>query len=86
MNEGVSVMIFENNKWYDILKYFSAIALPAIIAFIAALGQAWGWNQELVTAITATLAAVATLMNALLQVSSNNYKKLKEAELEADEE
>jgi hypothetical protein len=38
-----------------------------------------------VTAITATLAAVATLMNALLQVSSNNYKKLKEAELEADE-
>jgi hypothetical protein len=86
MNEGVSIMIFENNKWYDILKYFSAIALPAIIAFIAALGQAWGWNQELVTAITATLAAVATLMNALLQVSSNNYKKLKEAELEADEE
>jgi hypothetical protein len=85
MNEGVSIMIFENNKWYDILKYFSAIALPAIIAFIAALGQAWGWNQELVTAITATLAAVATLMNALLQVSSNNYKKLKEAELEAEE-
>ncbi len=78
-------MIFENNKVYNWLKYFSCIALPAIIAFIAALGQAWGWNQDMVTAITATLAAFATLMNALLQVSSNKYQKMVQAEQEAEE-
>lgn len=78
-------MIFENNKVYNWLKYFSGIALPAIITLIASLGQAWGWDQGLVTAITATLAAIATFMNALLQVSSNKYQKLVQAEAEAEE-
>ena len=69
-------MIFKDSKWYDICKYISVIVLPAVIALIAALGQAWGWDQGLVTAITATLAAVDTFFNALLQISSNQYKKL----------
>ena len=79
-------MIFSNSKIYDWLKYFSGIALPAIIAFITALSKAWSWNQDTTAAIAATLAAIAVLMNSLLQVSSNNYKKLKEAEFEADEQ
>ena len=78
-------MIFSNSKIYDWLKYFSTIALPAIIAFITALSKAWSWNADTTAAIAATLAAIAVLMNSLLQVSSNNYKKLKEAELEAEE-
>ena len=79
-------MIFSNSKIYDWLKYFSTIALPAIIAFITALSKAWSWNQDTTTAIAATLAAVAVLMNALLQVSSNNYKKLNAMQTEADEQ
>ena len=79
-------MIFNNSKIYDWLKYFSTIALPAIIAFLTALSKAWSWNQDTTAAIAATLAAIAVLMNSLLQVSSNNYKKLKEVELEADDQ
>lgn len=79
-------MIFSNSKWYDICKYISVIVLPAVIALIAALGQAWGWDQGLVTAITATLAAVDTFFNALLQISSNQYKKLTAEQNAADDQ
>jgi hypothetical protein len=79
-------MIFENDKWYNILKYFSTIALPAIIAFITALSKAWGWNADTTAAIAATLAAIAVLMNSLLQVSSNKYHKMQEELAEADDQ
>ena len=79
-------MIFSNSKIYDWLKYFSTIALPAIIAFLTALSKAWSWNQDTTAAIAATLAAIAVLMNSLLQVSSNNYKKLNAMQAEADEQ
>lgn len=79
-------MIFKDSRWYNICKYFSVIVLPAVIALIASLGQAWGWDQELVTAITATLAAVDTFFNALLQISSNQYHKMIDEQRLADEQ
>jgi hypothetical protein len=79
-------MIFSNSKIYDWLKYFSTIALPAVIAFLTALSKAWSWDADTTAAIAATLAAIAVLMNSLLQVSSNNYKKLNAMQAEADEQ
>jgi hypothetical protein len=77
-------MIFENSKVYDWLKMFSQVILPAIITLYAALGKIWNW--DLVAEITATLAAIDAFLGAVLQISSNNYKKLQEAELEADDQ
>ena len=79
-------MIFKDSRWYNVCKYISVIVLPAIIALIAALGQAWGWDQGLVTAITATLAAVDTFFNALLQISSVQYQKLQAEQKLADDQ
>ncbi len=79
-------MIFQNSRWYDICKYFSTIALPAIIAFISALSKAWSWNQDTTVAITATIAAVAVLMNSLLQVSSNKYHQMQAEQNAADDQ
>lgn len=77
-------MIFENSKVYDWLKMFAQVILPAIITLYAALGKIWNW--DLVAEVTATLAAIDAFLGAILQISSNNYKKLQEAELEADEQ
>ncbi len=77
-------MIFENSKVYDWLKMFSQVILPAIITLYAALGKIWNW--DLVAEITATLAAIDAFLGAVLQISSNNYTKLQEAELEADDQ
>jgi hypothetical protein len=62
-----------SNRVYDLLKFLALIALPAIAAFYVGLAQLWGWpNGEL---IGATIMLVDTLLGALLQVSSANYKK-----------
>lgn len=66
-------MIFENNKIYDILKYISMIALPAICAFYTTLSETWGLPHG--PEITATINGVGTLLGALLVISSNQYKK-----------
>lgn len=62
-----------SNKIYNILKYIALIALPAIVLFMSALGDIWGltWMPKVV----ATISAFATLLGALLQVSSKKYWK-----------
>ena len=77
-------MIFENSKVYDWLKVFSQVILPAIITLYAALGKIWQW--DLVPEITATLAAIDAFLGAVLQVSSNNYKKLQAEQKLADDQ
>lgn len=77
-------MIFENSKVYDWLKMFAQVILPAIITLYAALGKIWNW--DLVAEVTATLAAIDAFLGAILQISSNNYKKLQEAQIEADDQ
>ena len=75
-------MIFENSKVYDWLKMFSQVILPAVITLYAALGKIWNW--DLVAEITATLAAIDAFLGAVLQISSNQYKKLQMEQAEAD--
>ena len=70
-----------SNKWYNILKYVSMIALPAIVVFLSTIGDIWdlGWMSKVV----GTISAVAVLLGALLQISTNNYWKEKKADDES---
>lgn len=62
-----------SNKAYDILKWIALIAFPAVIALYTALSSIWGW--PFAEQIVGTLAALEIFLGAILQVSSNTYKK-----------
>ena len=64
-----------NNKTYDILKWIAMIVLPAVVTFVAAIGQIWGIPHT--AQIAATIAAIDTLLGACLQVSTANYVEKK---------
>ena len=59
------------NKTYDVLKYIAQIVLPALGTFYFAIAQIWGlpFGEEIV----GTIAAVDTLLGALLKLSSDKY-------------
>lgn len=61
-----------NNKVYDVLKYICLVALPAVEAFIIGLFTLWGFPYG--DLIAGTIALVATLLGALLGISSAVYK------------
>lgn len=65
-----------SSKLYNILKYIALIAMPAIVIFLSTIGDIWGiaWMPKVVS----TISAVAVLLGALLQISSNNFWKDKE--------
>lgn len=60
-----------SNKTYDILKYISLIALPALQVFWLTIGKIW--NLSYTVEIGATIGAVALLLGTLLGVSTRNY-------------
>ena len=66
-------MIFKNSKWYDFLKYFALIFIPALVVLLNTIGQIW--NLENIPQITATIAAIGVFLGALLQISSAKYAK-----------
>lgn len=70
------------DKVYTILKWIALIALPAIATFWGVMGKVWDipYTTEVVTTIT----AVATLIGALIGVSTVNYNKDKEAQDESE--
>ena len=65
-----TVMKF-SNKTYNILKWISLIVLPALGAFYAVVGDAWGLPY--VEQIKTTVLALATLLGSCLGVSTMNY-------------
>ena len=62
-----------NNKTYDILKWITLVALPAITALWLTLANIWGFPYA--EAIGATLAAITTFLGTLLGISSIQYQK-----------
>ena len=66
-------MIFKNGKWYDFLKYFALIFIPAFVVLLNTIGEIW--NLSYIPQITATIAAVGVFLGALLQISSAKYAK-----------
>lgn len=65
-----------SNKVYDIVKHFTQIGLPAVAAFYAAIAHIWGlpYGSE----VTATIAALVTLLSAVLGISSAVYNNKQE--------
>ena len=61
------------DKIYDILKWGCLIAAPAIIAFLTTIFTLY--KIPGVEVVTGTIAAVATLIGALIGISSVNYSK-----------
>jgi hypothetical protein len=68
-----------SNKTYDILKWIAQILLPAVGTLYFALSKIWG--LPFATEVVGTIAAVDTFLGALLGISSINYKKLEDAEV-----
>lgn len=68
-----------SNKTYDILKWIALHLLPAAGALYFALSKTWGLPYA--TEIVGTIAAVDTFIGALLGLSSAQYKKLTDAEV-----
>ncbi len=62
------------NKIFDVLKWFSIVALPAISTFIVDIGRIWNWG-DIAGMVAQTITAVAVLLGALLGISAINYKK-----------
>lgn len=73
-----------NNKTYDILKWCAIIAFPAGATFYGVISKIWGlpYGSE----IPATITAVATLLGALLGISSIQYHSQEEENTEDFEE
>ncbi len=63
------------NQTYDFLKWVALIVLPAVVTFVAALGEIWGIPHS--AQIAATIAAFDALLGACLKVSSDNYTEKK---------
>ena len=60
------------NGWYDVLKWVSMIALPAVAVLVGVLGKTWGWAD--VDKIVVTINAVGVFLGALIGVSTAQYR------------
>ena len=63
-----------SNKIFDILKWISIVALPALSTFIVVLGKIWNWG-DIAPMVAQTITAVAVLLGALLGISTIQYNK-----------
>lgn len=62
-----------SDKVYNVLKWVALIALPALATFWGVIGKVWElpYTMQIVTTIT----AVATLIGALIGVSTMAYNR-----------
>ena len=58
--------------WYNVLKWISMIALPAVAVLVGVLGKTWGWSD--VDKIVITINAVGVFIGALIGVSTAQYR------------
>ena len=76
-------MIFSNEKFYTVVKWFVTVFLPAFIALWLGLSKIW--NFPYAEEIGATLALITTFLGALLGIGSIRYQlanQLDDAETE----
>jgi len=66
------------DKVYDVLKWICMIVLPACGTFYFAIAGIW--NLPYADAIVGTIAAVTTLIGALIGISTATYNKQQEEE------
>lgn len=65
-----------SNKSYEIMKWITMIALPAISVFIGAVGVELGISDP--DTLVTILNAITVLMGSLIGVSTLNYNKDKD--------
>ena len=71
-----------SNKVYDVLKWIALILLPALGALYFALAKIWGDTIfPYPTEIVSTISAVDVFLGAILQISTDQYNKEKDADL-----
>jgi len=74
-----------SNKVYDVLKYIAQIVLPAVATLYFALAKIWNFPYG--AEIVGTISAVDAFLGALLQISTNEYKKtLPEGDEESEQD
>ena len=61
------------NGWYDVLKWISMIALPAVAVLVGVLGKTWGWAD--VDKIVITINGVGVFIGSLIGVSTAQYNR-----------
>ena len=66
-------MKFLPDKLYDILKWCSIVALPAVSTFVLCISKIYGWPDQGVM-ISQTITAVSVLLGTLLGISAIQYK------------
>ena len=71
-----------SNKVYDVLKWIALILLPALGTLYFALAQIW--NFPYAEEIVGTITAVDAFLGAILQISTNQYKR--DSELQPPDE
>lgn len=62
------------DKFYDFLKWFLMLFIPALITLIATLGTIYNIDTEV---IVLTISAFATFLGAITGISSINYNNSK---------
>ena len=65
------------DKVYDVLKWLCLIVLPAIVTFLLTVLPALGVSENSVNVIVTVISAVATLIGALIGVSTKAYNDTK---------
>ena len=73
-----------SNKLYDVLKWITMVALPALGTLYFALAGIWGFPYA--EQIGGTITALVTFLGVLLGISSSQYKKKNSEEQEQDQE
>ena len=68
------------NKTYDILKFIAQILLPAIATLYFALARIW--NFPYAEEVVGTISAIDVFLGALLGISTAEYRKREEADVE----
>ena len=64
------------DKWYDAIKWFVTVVLPALSVAYVGLAGIWGW--PFADEISRTVAVVYTLLCALMGISSYTAKPVEE--------
>ena len=62
------------NRIFDILKWCSIVALPAISTFVVVMGKIWNWG-DIAVMVAQSITAFACLLGALLGISTIQYNK-----------
>lgn len=69
-----------NSKVYDVLKWVTMIVLPALATAYVGLAAIWGFPYA--DEVAKTTAVVCTLLGALLGISSAQYYKDSDADID----